>query len=201
MMEEREQLFIEKALSLFQNYGIKSVTMDDLSKEIGISKKTLYQYFSDKADMVMKVIDFEFNRKSVIFNNVFSENRNAIEQLLALNNFIQEEHKAFKPSMMFDLKKYYPEVFQEFQVAKRQTLYNSIYKNLIRGKKEGLYRANLDEEILAKLYVFRAEYLLATDIFTIEEVITNKFVNEISNYHMHGIVSDKGLETLKKLSN
>ncbi len=200
-MEEKELQIIFKALSLFQNYGIKSVTMDDLSKGISISKKTLYHYFSDKADLVRKVIDYEFDRKLVHFENVFSDNRNAIEQLLALNTFIQEEHKAYKPSMMFDLKKYYPEVFQDLQMAKRQILYNSIYKNLIRGKKEGLYRPNLDEEILAKLYVFRAEYLLASDIFTNEEVVTNKFVGEISNYHLHGIVSDKGLETLKKLSN
>ena len=118
----KEKQIIEKSLELFQMYGIKSVTMDDLSTELGMSKKTLYQYFNDKADLVKKVITHEFEKKLLVFNKIMNGSGNAIEHLDAVNKFILTEHKCHKPSMFFDLQKYFPEAHQEIQKAKRSHL-------------------------------------------------------------------------------
>lgn len=196
----KEQHIIEKSLELFQKYGIKSVTMDDLSSELGMSKKTLYQYFNDKADLVGKIIFYEFKRKSSQIEEILNGPGNAIEQLLSMNKFIHREHKSYKPGMLFDLKKYFPEAFQSFSKAKRDFMFNSFSKNITKGKKEGIYREDLDEKIIAKLHVFRNESIMENDIFTFDEVTSTKFVNEIFNYHLHGIVNEKGLKILKENS-
>lgn len=196
----KEQHIIEKSFELFQKYGIKSVTMDDLSTELGMSKKTLYQYFNDKADLVSKIVFFEFNRKSQQIEKVLNGDGNALEQLLALNKFMHKEHKNYKPGMLFDLKKYFPEVYQSFSKAKRDFMYASFIKNLIKGKEEGIYRQDLDENIIAKLHLFRNENIIENDIFTFDEITSSKFVNEIFNYHLHGIVNEQGLKILKENS-
>ena len=100
--------------------------------------------------------------------------------------------------MLFDLRKYFPEVYQEFSIAKREFMYTSFLENLVRGKKEGIYRKDLDENILARLNVFHNEKILETDIFSFEEIISSKFSNETFKYHLFGIVSEKGLKILKE---
>ncbi len=197
----KERHIIEKSLELFRKYGIKSVTMDDLSTELGMSKKTLYHYFNDKADLVKKVITHEFEKKLTAFKKIMKGPGNAIEHMDAVNRFILTEHKCHKPAMIFDLQKYFPEAHGEIQRAKRNHLLNAILKNLRQGKKEGLYRAKLNEEIIARLHVFRVENILSSDVFKIEELTSSKFFDEIFIYHMHGIASEKGLTELKKIQN
>jgi AcrR family transcriptional regulator len=189
---------IEKSLELFQKYGIKSVTMDDLSMELGMSKKTLYQYFNDKNDLVKKVITYEFEKKLSVFNSIMNGPGNAIDHLVAANNFILGEQKSHRPSLIFDLQKYFTETHNEIHIAKRNHLFNAIKSNLIKGIDEGIYRADLDAEIIAKLHVFRVESILTNDIFTMEELTSLKFANEIFNYHLRGIVNEKGLKILKE---
>ncbi len=194
----KEKHIIEKSLELFQKYGIKSVTMDDISTELGMSKKTLYQYFNDKNDLVTKVITYEFEKKLNVFNGIMNGPGNAIDHLVVANNFILEEHKSHKPSMIFDLQKYFPEAYSQIHNAKRSHLFNAIKENLLQGQDEGIYRSDLDADIIAKLHVFRTESILGNDIFTMEELTSLKFVNEIFNYHLHGIVNEKGLKILKE---
>ena len=193
-MDEKEKQIIEKAYEMFRNYGIKSVTMDDLSNNLGMSKKTVYQYVSDKSELVQKVMEYEYMLKAQSFESISKNKENAVEELIAVNNFINELHKSYKPSMMYDLKKYYPEIHNKFKDERRQRMYNSMVSNLKQGKAENLYRQDMDEDIIAKLHMFRYENLIGNDLFSFDEITSENFVNEVFKYHLHGILNENGLK-------
>ena len=106
--------------------------------------------------------------------------------------------KDFNPSMIYDLKKYYPEVYAKFRETKRKRIYESVLSNLIQGKKEGLYREELDEVVIARLNLMRVEAFTNSEIFKPEEILTKEFFTETFTYHMYGITSLKGRKILEQ---
>ncbi|MCF8234683.1 MAG: TetR/AcrR family transcriptional regulator [Bacteroidales bacterium] len=199
-MQEKEIKILKGARKLYKQYGIRSVTMDDVANHLGISKKTLYQFVKDKNELVKKVIENDLAMKNEGFTAIFDKNLNAIDELLEVNKYINKLFKEYQPGMEFDLKKYYPEYFLEVKGRKRERMFKSISENLKRGISEGLYRKELDVDLLSKLHVFRCENLIEYDVFSRDELISDHFVNELFTYHMHGIASEKGLKYLKQIN-
>ena len=197
-MEEKEKNILEQVSSLYQKYGIKSVTMDDVAKEIGISKKTLYEYFSDKTDLVKKFLEFHICRIRVVFEKEKDDQRNAIDHLLDISRIIIAFLKNFNPAIHYDLQKYYPEVFRSLFEYKRTHMYNSVKDNLLRGMKEGLYRSDLNAEIIATIYVSRIEASWDSHFLLINEYSTTELFTEMFTYHIRGIASKKGIEYFEK---
>jgi AcrR family transcriptional regulator len=201
-MEEEFRNILEKVRCLYLKYGIKSITMDDVSRELCISKKTLYQYVTDKSDLVAKVLDLELKRRSYDFNTNGKEFGNAIEELILVNKHVINLLKEYNPSTAYDLKKYYPDLFKKFQEQRLKEMFNWVLNNIKRGKKEGLYRNELDEHIIAKLFVHRNEVLIIeSDTFDLNEFTSNKFISEMIIYHIRGIATEKGIEVLNKNQN
>lgn len=192
MMEDKRQEIVNKTRTLYNQYGIRSVTMDDIVKELGISKKTLYQFFEDKSTLVSEVLDCEKNMRMQEFSGVRAEVSNAMEEMLQFYNLQQKMIQEHNPSFIYDLKKYYPKIHNEFMQKKRKVIYESVVDNLKRGKKEGLYRIDLDEEIVARLNLMRIEALINTGIFSNDEMMMPHFFKEMFKYHMYGIVNDNG---------
>lgn len=199
-MNQKEIQIIKQVLELYKKYGIKSVTMDDISAHMAISKKTLYKFVNDKSDLVNKVINYELEKRDKIFREIYSKPMNAIEELLETNRIINEFFIDYNCSMEYDLQKYYPETFHNIKKTRRQKMFVSIMNNLKKGKKEGLYRNNLNEEIIAKLHVFRIENIIETDQFSPEEITSPDFINELFSYHIRGIVNKAGLEFFETLN-
>lgn len=191
-MEDKRQEIVNKTRTLYNQYGIRSVTMDDIVKELGISKKTLYQFFEDKSTLVSEVLDCEKNMRMQEFSGVRAEVSNAMEEMLQFYNLQQKMIQEHNPSFIYDLKKYYPKIHNEFMQKKRKVIYESVVDNLKRGKKEGLYRIDLDEEIVARLNLMRIEALINTGIFSNDEMMMPHFFKEMFKYHMYGIVNDNG---------
>lgn len=200
-MNDKRQEIIDKVRVLYQQYGIRSVTMDDVVREVGISKKTLYQYFTDKTELVSIVLECESAEKIKEHKESLEGASNAIEQMLGFFDFQMKTIKDFNPSMIYDLKKYYPEVHRKFRERKRTRIYDSVLSNLKQGKAEGLYREELDEEIIARLNLMRVEAFTNTEIFKPEEILTREFFTETFTYHMYGIASDKGRKILEQKIN
>jgi|AntAceMinimDraft_15_1070371.scaffolds.fasta_scaffold11223_2 AcrR family transcriptional regulator len=193
-MDQKEIQIVKQVLELYKKYGIKSVTMDDVSTHMAISKKTLYKYVSDKSDLVNKVVNYDMEKRGVAFKNIFSKPMNAIEELLEVNKLITEFVVNYNCSMEYDLQKYYPEIFMKIKKVKRENMFSAIINNLKKGKKEGLYRKNLNEEIITKLHVFRIENRVESDQFSPDEIASPEFINEVFSYHIRGIVNKTGLE-------
>ena len=194
-MDVKFENLLKKVNDLYTRYGIRSVTMDDVSRELGISKKTLYQHVKDKEDLVDRVMMYEFSGKRNFAKK--NEIRNAIEDLFSLNSMINKIIKETNPSKMYDLKKYHPAVFEKTAKLKRERTMGMMIQNFKKGKGEGLYREDMNEEILAKMYILRMDRVSHDDIVSISEFTSPKFIYEIFIYHIRGIASKKGIEFLE----
>jgi AcrR family transcriptional regulator len=179
-------------------YGIKSITMDDVATELGISKKTLYQYVTDKDDLVGKFIDNEINKRQDELFKCFQIGFNAIEELFEISVFMNKLMRDQNPATEYDLKKYYPHHYQRIVETRRERMYNYILLNLRKGKKEGLYRDDMDEVVIAKLYLSRSENIHSNELFTVEEFTSLKLFIELITYHVRGIATEKGIIILEK---
>ncbi len=200
-MEEKKIHIIKNVGKLYLKFGIKSVTMDDVAHEFGISKKTLYQYFTDKADLVGQVVDFYL--KNLMFDINESKNENAIDFYFALRSHINKILKYFNNNIEYDLKKQYPNLFQKVHKIKREKIFSNTVDNINKGMETGFYRTGLDVELIAKLQVGRMLYTLnpENEIFNEREVATIELFDKVIEYHMHAICTQKGVEYFEQQLN
>jgi AcrR family transcriptional regulator len=196
MISELKNILI-KARELYMKYGIKSITMDDVAREMGISKKTLYQFVTDKDDLVGKFIENEITQRQVDLFKCFQIGFNAIEELFEISVFMNKLMRDQSPVTEYDLKKYYPHHYQRMVETRRDRMYNYILQNLKKGKKEGLYRGDMDEDVIAKLYLSRTENIHFNELFTVEEFTSLKLFTELITYHVRGIATAKGITILE----
>ena len=150
-MGNRAGQILDQVSGLYHRYGIKSVTMDDVAKHLCISKKTLYEYFADKEDLVGQVMQREQERWFCLMREIDRPGLNAIEELFEVYKVLKRMYRDYNPSVEFDLRKYYPSLSKKLQMIRRKMIFESVHRNLIKGKKEGLYRRDLHSEIIAKL--------------------------------------------------
>ena len=197
-MNDEINKILDTVTEMYFKYGIKSVTMDDASRELGISKKTLYTYFTDKSDLVNKAVDRTIGKISQKYEAVIASNLNAVEEILEFNRLGAEMIKTRNASTDYDLKKYYPELLEKINKTKREKMFNMVLNNLKKGKAQGLFRKNLNEDIIAKLHVSRIMTLGMNCCFTQDELLSEEVFREIYIYHIHGIANAKGLEILEK---
>ncbi len=195
-MDEKAKNIVERVADLYLQYGIKGVTMDDVARHITISKKTLYQYFKDKKELVWAVLEHGDCEKKIDLSIFEQSNSNAIDDLFNFYNVQVEMIKNHKPAFVYDLKKYYPDIFLHFQKIKHKRILESISTNLSKGKKEGLYRSDINEDILSRLSLMRIEGIMNSGIFRVEEIVSTELFYEIFKYNIYGIVSDKGRKML-----
>ena len=189
---------LSRTFDLYKKYAIKSVTMDDVAGELGISKKTLYQFVSNKNELVEKVIQSEMEHANKCHESIKLMNLNAIEALFEVSKLMNDLLKNHNPALYFDLKKYYPTLFKEVIAIKREKAYESVLNNLKNGIKEGFYRKEINPDIIAKIYVSRIEHNYDNSIFSIAEVTSIEVFNEVLIYHLHGICNEKGLKILNE---
>ncbi len=197
-MNAKDKDIIRKVAQLYKKYGIKSITMDDVARELGISKKTLYEHFSDKLHLVNAVIDQEILFNDLRLQKQKSNSENALQEVFQIFHFHLQMLKEYNPSLEFDLKKYYPESYFRLKRIKREKILKTTRNNLIKGKREGFYRKELNEEIITKLNVLRIEGLYESDLFNHEELYSHEFSKEMFLYHLYGILTPMGIEYLNK---
>jgi len=197
-MNKELQNILQKVGELYQKYGIKSVTMDDVSRELGISKKTLYQYVENKNDLVSKVLDQMLKDKDCSFKKISEKKHNAIEELLEVGIHIIKSVKDYNPSTEYDLKKYYPKLYTKLHKIRNERMYESVFRNIQKGKTEGLFRDDLDDEIIAKMQTSRFMNMGSDEFINPEDMFKPKYILELFIYHIRGIANKKGLEVLEQ---
>ena len=197
-MNDELKNILSKVRELYTKYGIKSITMDDVAREMGISKKTIYQYVTDKDDLVGKFVFNEIELRQEEIFKCFKTGFNAIEELFEISIFMNKLIRDQNPATDHDLKKYYLHHYQNMVKIRREATFNYIYQNLKKGKAEGLYRDEIDAEIISKLYISRVESIHLNDLFTVEEFTSLRLFIELLNYHIRGIATGKGITVLNK---
>lgn len=194
----QESIWLERVEGLFFRYGIKSLTMDDVASELGISKKTLYQMVESKDDLVMKVLRHHTSREKSQCLNLASQASNAIEEIFIVLDSNSQEMAQMKTNVVNDLQKYHREGWLLIRNFHYDFVYKVIRENMLRGRKEGLYRENFDIDIIAKLHLATAFNLFDEQLFPDGSTPRVVLFKEYMLHFLHGIVSPKGLTYLKK---
>ncbi|MFA8433952.1 MAG: TetR/AcrR family transcriptional regulator [Marinifilaceae bacterium] len=191
---------MEKACNLYCQYGIRSVTMDDVSRELGISKKTLYNFFTNKKDLIDQSLQWRMDNPMFSFNAEKLKGLNAIDKYLAFDLFVSDIIKQTHKSLDFDLEKYYPDLWNKFNGIRLKVFRKEIHSNLDQGITEGLFRDNFNKDFISRMLVqfyinfWREEF----QHFTLQEMRSVELHRELTLYHLHGICSPKGIDYLNQ---
>jgi AcrR family transcriptional regulator len=176
--------------------GIKNLTMDDIAQQLGISKKTLYQIVDNKAELVTKVMSSFLEEETQRAMNEVHTGENAIDRMLKMYQHHNRMAKRIIPSLSFELQKYFPDTWAVLSKFREDVVYPSICANIRSGIEAGLYRADINVEIIAWMYV--SSRLYNTESFSIENSYA-EILTQLFNYHIRGIASAKGLKYLESL--
>lgn len=197
-MDEKLDNIIKTSVSLFKQYGIRSISMDDVAREMGISKKTLYLYIENKADLVKKVLDnhlCEIHSREAILEN---KKLNAIDVMLEVSKDVCNNLKEFNPAITFDLQKYYPEIFKDFLKRNHQQILSDVTNNIHQGIKEGIYRNDIKVELVALLYMKKLQDIHNPDFITSAQFTFKNVFEVMFESHIRGIANMKGVKYLEK---
>lgn len=193
---------LERAQELFFTYGVKSTTMDDLAKAMGASKKTIYQYVNNKADLVSKTMEKHLRLETETFAEIKARDLNAIEEMLEISRMVTTHLKSLNPTIINDLQKYYPTAWAQLTEFKNNFISKSIEENIRKGMEEGLYRDDLNPNIVAKLYSARTDCIVDQKIFPFTKYTVIEVYKEFLYHHIRGIATEKGLAVLdEKIKN
>lgn len=199
-MDIRENI-IKTAEDLFIRFGFKRVTMDDIAREMAISKKTIYQYFKDKNEIVCSVTTGYLEQEKCQILELEQESENVIEYLVKLSKQLRKHVGAINPAAMDDLKKYFTQGWEIYLQFKREVFLKSITAILTRGISEGYFRADIDPEVMAIMRMEQIQMAFDESLFPRNRFDFMEVQGQFLRHFMAGILTEKGRELLKHYSN
>jgi TetR/AcrR family transcriptional regulator, cholesterol catabolism regulator len=195
---EVKERILAKSADLFMRYGIRSITMDEIATTLGISKKTIYQFFTDKDDLVFAVIEQEIGKNEDECLQYRNEASDAIHEIFLAVEDLEELLAYTNPLMLYDLEKYHPRAFQKIKEYKYQFLYDATTENLRRGIEEGLYRKDIQKDIVAKSRVEAAFLVFNADLFPHSRYSMSEVNFELALLFMHGVATENGKKLIEQ---
>jgi AcrR family transcriptional regulator len=187
---------LKTAADLFLNLGFKSVTMDDIANAMGMSKKTIYQHFENKTVLVEETILYLFHFISSGIEDIRAEKNNPIEETYKIKQFLMTHLKDEKSSPQYQLQKYYPKIFDAIKAKQFCVMEDCVLANLKNGIALGLYRESIEVEFISKIYFNCMMALKDKDLFPLNNFSMHDLMENYLEYHLRGICTPKGLETL-----
>lgn len=190
-MEPKERI-LASAEASFLRYGIRSISMDDIAAQLGMSKKTLYKFFADKDELVHEVVN---NHMSCIETDCSADQVNAkdaIHEIFIVLARMAEDYHSINPMVMHDLQKFHPKAFALFLKHKAEFLFTVIKNNIERGIKEGLYRADIDVEVLSRFRIEAMMMPLNTEVFPANKFNFSRTSQIITENFIYGMATIKG---------
>ena len=192
---------IKKALIIFLKNGIKSVNMDDIASSLGISKKTLYLHVDNKSDLVNKSFALHVSHVLDVLEQSIVEGRNSIDELFLIDQKIATIMKQTNPYVLGELRRFFPEAWKLFEEFKHQELFSILKNNLRKGIEQGLFRPELNIDIISKLMLSRANVLINDEVFPLTTYNFQTLLMENKIYHIRGIATIKGINYLEQKIN
>ncbi len=193
-----KQTILTSSEKLFMRYGLKSVSMDDIARDLGMSKKTIYQFVQNKEVLIKEIVVARIEREMKIIEGIFEKGQSALEEILSIARFITKDLRDMSPKVLFDMQKYYRDIFQMIESFHNEFIYKTIKDNLVRGIEEGLYRKDINAEVIARLYVGKTVMLVDESAFSLREYHPDELFIQHIRYHIHGVASPKGIKLLEK---
>ncbi|NOX48810.1 MAG: TetR/AcrR family transcriptional regulator [Chlorobi bacterium] len=196
--DEKLDLIISGSYRIFTEQGLRNVSMDDICRSIGISKKTLYLYVDNKLDLLKKIVEYIRTQIHQRIKELEGRNLNAIDVLLEMSKIANTKHFRINPVISFEFRKYYPKAFEEFIFMKKELIIEHIIKNIKQGINEGLYRHDLNIEIVAHLYFQKIEDFHKLELDDLEDFSYRKVFEVMFENHIRGIANAKGIAYFEK---
>ncbi|QNL22540.1 TetR/AcrR family transcriptional regulator [Hyphobacterium sp. CCMP332] len=189
---------VECARGLFFKMGLRRVTMDDIAGKCGVSKKTIYQHFKDKDTVVLEVTKEYLHQEEHDLQKIHESAKDPIEELVSISKWFRDMLSNMDSSLLHDMKKYHPNSWTIFHQHKEKCIFCSLIENLKEGKKLGLYRSDLKEDIISRFRVESTEMMFKSDFNNLGQFHIRDLQLEIFEHFVYGIVTDKGREIFEK---
>ena len=200
-MEEQDHIrekLLKGAEALFLKYGVRSVSMDDIARHLSVSKKTLYQYFVDKDEIVTQVAQSHLNLNRSQFDGIAAGAKNALDELMRINACMKRMMQGMNPTLLFDLKKYHVNAWELWTEHRNKHIRESVIRNVKQGMEEGLFRTNLNPEVLAMIRIETIQMLFNTDVFPADRYNLIDVHAQALDHFMYGLLTDKGRKLYEK---
>lgn len=200
-METQQENIILVASRLFEQFGIRSVSIDNICNELRISKKTFYTFFPQKEDLVDSVLTFNKHLSYERYSKLLKD-KNAIDSLILIISEIKKngENESHTQSMCFDLEKYYPKLFEKHETKKRDEIRQGFEINLKQGIAEGFYRDNLDVELISFFHSIQIKRTFELMRRSSKKYTKKRLTEFFIDLMIHLIANEKGLQYMKEHS-
>lgn len=183
---------IEGAEKLFFQFGVRSVSMDDVARDLAVSKKTLYQYFTNKEELVTEVARTHMIAERQEFQCIARNAKNALEELFSISKCLREHMQEMNPALMYDLQKYHPAAWQHFLSYKNDFIRGTVVDNIRRGKGEGFYRPEIDENVMATIRVETIQMSFNLQLFPKTEFKMVDVQMQLFDHFVYGLLTPMG---------
>lgn len=196
-MEDMQRNIVQKSAELFLQFGIRSVSIDNVCSELRISKKTFYNYFSQKEDLIEAVLIYQ---EETIFHKLkkLLNANTAIDSLIIIVKEIKKAIEGKSPAFYYDLKKYYTNLYVKYEDGRLEQVNQWFISNLKQGIKEGYYRDDMDIELVALYHTIG----MGSSLSKIQEKTQGYSKKRLMEFYidmmMHFIANEKGLKYFKE---
>jgi len=194
-----DKKFLEKVVDLFIENGAKTLTMDDIAKEFGMSKKTLYQKYKNKEALLEDVLQFKLNSVIETIHLIDSTSENAIEKMIIRESKFENFSRTNKSLFIRQLLKYYPGIFNQHIINMNEEISKLLIINVENGRKQGLYRNDFNEKLYIKFFLQMMLSYESSPLFEDDGIEREYFCFEAVMFYLHSIATEKGKVFLKKV--
>jgi AcrR family transcriptional regulator len=186
---------------LFLKAGIKSITMDDIARHLGMSKKTIYQFFKDKNELVVALVKKKLQEDEDQMSAIMNQSSNVIEEMINMMKCSEDIFSRINPVVIHDLQKYHPDAWKQFQNFKSVVLVHTLEELLTKGIKQGYIRPDIDVRIIAMMRVAQVEMGFNATVFPVAEFNTWRVQQQFMEHFNYGICTLKGYKLLNEYKN
>lgn len=193
-----KQKIVHNAAEMFLNFGFKTVTMNDIAVNVGISKKTIYAHFNNKLELVEDVTIYVFDLIRKGIDLIHQQQQNPIIELFEIKKLVMKHLKDEKSSPQYQLQKYYPNIFKNLKKRQFELIQRLIKENLVKGIQQKLYRKLIHIDFTTRIYFHGIMGIKDKDLFPLLNYSMNTVTMYHLEYHLRAICSSKGIQELEK---
>ena len=199
MISETKNRILSAARDQFYHYGVKRITMDDIARTTGMSKKTIYQEYADKNALLIDLITCDLSNHTQQIQLIEKSSLNAVDEIVQTMKFMSETFSHINPVMFYDLQRYYGEAWKHYENFKSQCVADTVHKNLLRGIQEEYYRSDINVKILTQLRVLEMDLALNPEFYQQHKFDFIKVQLELIRHFLYGIATLKGHKLITKM--
>jgi AcrR family transcriptional regulator len=194
-MDYRQRI-LEESATMFRTYGIRAVTMDMLANQMGISKRTIYEVFKDKDELLKGVLKWMTKKQRVLIDHTLDESENVIEAIFKILDIMTEHLRNMSPAFRLDMKRFHNDLVKKLKETGEFPYYKENKEIIIRGINQGIFRENIDIEITDKCMQEVIRMTNDNDVLSADDFINEKVIRDFYINYLRGISTQKGLDLI-----